>query len=255
MRKSLKKVFCTFMTTVLLLTAIPWQQASAEATVRVSGDVNGDLNVTLRDATLAQKIQLDLVPNVSDMQRKAADMNGNGTVETADAYLIQRFASRDKAVLDGDSSAGIKAYAANKLNRIQFFNALNAERASKGLSKIEYNDAMLTIGQLCCDSWYTQFKNNKSSYDGSLVVNGTNTKYLLAGPYYGFPSSNENARMTSYKAGNVRGDEQFAKVKSDLASNSDDVYVKVLMSSSVKVVYVGEYLLSDDTALWIIGGY
>ena len=135
MRKSLKKVFCTFMTTVLLLTAIPWQQASAEATVRVSGDVNGDLNVTLRDATLAQKIQLDLVPNVSDMQRKAADMNGNGTVETAEEtfdvvckvtvkpknYLVnagfedgdKAWTIDDKGNTDGNNGVGVQADASN----------------------------------------------------------------------------------------------------------------------------------------------
>ena len=54
------------------------------------GDVNGDGQVTVVDATLIQKYISGLV-TFSDTQKAAADVNGDGSVSVIDATLIQKY--------------------------------------------------------------------------------------------------------------------------------------------------------------------
>ena len=52
------------------------------------GDLNGDGKVSLKDASLAQKIALDLIA-MNDGDIDKADMNGDGKISLIDAYAIQ----------------------------------------------------------------------------------------------------------------------------------------------------------------------
>ena len=54
------------------------------------GDVNGDGNISVLDATLIQKYIAGLV-TFSDTQKAAADVNGDGSVSVLDATLIQKY--------------------------------------------------------------------------------------------------------------------------------------------------------------------
>ena len=54
------------------------------------GDVNGDGQVTVVDATLIQKYIAGLV-TLSDTQKAAADVNNDGSVSVIDATLIQKY--------------------------------------------------------------------------------------------------------------------------------------------------------------------
>ena len=56
------------------------------------GDVNGDKNVDVNDATLVQMIAAELIIP-TNVQKKAADVNRDGNVDIADATLIQQFAA------------------------------------------------------------------------------------------------------------------------------------------------------------------
>ncbi|MEI8010888.1 MAG: dockerin type I domain-containing protein [Candidatus Omnitrophota bacterium] len=56
----------------------------------ILGDVNGDEQVTLRDAELAAKYACGLSPG--DFNPAAADVSGNGTITLYDAALIARYA-------------------------------------------------------------------------------------------------------------------------------------------------------------------
>ena len=53
------------------------------------GDVNGDGNVNIKDATEIQKAVAFIV-TLDDVQQKAADVNGDGTVNIIDANAIQK---------------------------------------------------------------------------------------------------------------------------------------------------------------------
>lgn len=55
----------------------------------VTGDVNGDGNVTLSDAMLAYKISKNLITG-TDLQKQAADVNKDGTITIADAMKIYK---------------------------------------------------------------------------------------------------------------------------------------------------------------------
>ncbi len=56
----------------------------------LKGDVNGDGTVDAADAVLVQRYDAGMV-TFSDTQLKAADVNSDGTVDAADAVLIMRF--------------------------------------------------------------------------------------------------------------------------------------------------------------------
>ena len=59
---------------------------------RKMGDVSGDGNIDVSDATLVQMIAAEtIVP--SDEQRAAADVNRDGSVDVTDATLIQMYAA------------------------------------------------------------------------------------------------------------------------------------------------------------------
>lgn len=64
---------------------------TAEESVSVlKGDVNGDGTVDAADAVLVQRYDAGMI-NLSKTQLKAADVNSDGTVDAADAVLIMRF--------------------------------------------------------------------------------------------------------------------------------------------------------------------
>lgn len=54
------------------------------------GDVNGDGNIDITDATIVQKYAAEMV-EFTDMQKKAADTNHDGNVDVTDATLIQKY--------------------------------------------------------------------------------------------------------------------------------------------------------------------
>ena len=58
----------------------------------ISGDVNGDGEVSMADATLAARYALGLY-QLTPTQFEVADMNGDGVVTMADALLIMRIAA------------------------------------------------------------------------------------------------------------------------------------------------------------------
>lgn len=57
------------------------------------GDVNGDGNVTIDDATLIQKAAADIIV-LSDSQKTAADVDGDGRVTVSDATCVQKYIAK-----------------------------------------------------------------------------------------------------------------------------------------------------------------
>ena len=56
------------------------------------GDVDGDGSIKIKDATLIQKYDVDLV-GLSELQLKASDVNINGRINVIDSTIIQKFLS------------------------------------------------------------------------------------------------------------------------------------------------------------------
>ncbi|MBQ1546626.1 MAG: dockerin type I repeat-containing protein [Clostridia bacterium] len=231
---------------------------AADAVRYLKGDVNGDFDITLRDATRAQKIQLNL-SSPSSLEKDAADMNGNGTVELADAYLIQKYVTRNPQVLNGDSSAGISAYAPYKQERIAFYEALNEDRASKGLKAVSYNDLFLNIGQQACNEWATEFAGGSKSYSGYISEGGNRRKVALLFSEYGVPDYNSNGNFGATTNGYLDGDKEYQSLKAAQEGDEKSPYNTLLMRENPTAICVGIHKLnddaSDDSALWAFVGY
>ena len=58
--------------------------------VQLFGDVDGDGDVTIDDATLIQKAAIDLV-SFTDLQKQLADVNGDGRVSILDVTCVQKY--------------------------------------------------------------------------------------------------------------------------------------------------------------------
>ena len=56
----------------------------------VYGDVDGDGDVTIDDATLIQKAAIDLI-GFTNLQKQLADVNGDGRVSVLDTTCIQKY--------------------------------------------------------------------------------------------------------------------------------------------------------------------
>ena len=123
----MRKFISTLLAAATVIASLSFGMISADAAT-IKGDVNGDNNITLRDATLAQKINVgSLSPSTN--QKNSADFDSNNSVELADALLIQKFVCLDKTTLD--------TYSPNRVNRIAFLDLLNADRAAAGLAEIQ----------------------------------------------------------------------------------------------------------------------
>nr|WP_316622938.1 dockerin type I repeat-containing protein [uncultured Ruminococcus sp.] len=94
MKNSIKKLISILLAVILLasvFTVLPIS-AGAEETVAptVLGDVDGDGDVTILDATLIRRYEVQL-GTLSDQQQLAADVDGDGKVTILDATWIQRY--------------------------------------------------------------------------------------------------------------------------------------------------------------------
>lgn len=105
----------------------------------IKGDVNGDNNITLRDATAIQKITAHSV-TPTDEQSYSADFNGDGRISVLDAFLIQKYVAKDSDTLN--------QYAPYKETRTAFIDLVNAERIAAGAEPFEINDATLAAGNI-----------------------------------------------------------------------------------------------------------
>jgi hypothetical protein len=60
------------------------------AELRTVGDVNGDIEVDILDATMIQKYTVEKI-NLTDKQKEDADVNNDGIVDVLDATDILKF--------------------------------------------------------------------------------------------------------------------------------------------------------------------
>ena len=258
----LRKILCI----ILAGAAVSFSAVSAGAANMLMGDVNYDGKISLRDATLTQKIELGLVTPLDD-QKYVGDMDKNGSITVADAYLIQRLASRDPLVMDGSPSDGIPAFCPNRTSRTNFYDALNAERAAQGLNPLTYTEGMLAAGQELCDAWYDEFTDPDysegdgfSGYRNVISQYGVPKRYPTVFSDYGITGYSSGALIDSSYGKSQNGKTYFSSIKSDVSKKGEesafyDIYTNLLMSPDLTAVCVGQVNYGSSSACWIITGF
>jgi hypothetical protein len=100
MKNSVKKLTSLLLAVILIVgvfTAVPISAGAAGTAVpEILGDVDGDGEVTILDATMIRRYEVQL-GTLSDRQQLAADVDGDGEVTILDATWIQRYLNSLKA--------------------------------------------------------------------------------------------------------------------------------------------------------------
>ena len=100
MKNSVKKLTSLLLAVILIVgvfTAVPISAGASEtAEPKILGDVDGDGEVTILDATLIQRGDVKMT-KLTDKQKLAADVDGDGAVTILDVTWIQRYLNTMKA--------------------------------------------------------------------------------------------------------------------------------------------------------------
>ncbi len=245
----------------VLLSAAVFVAAAAAAPVAyadylLKGDVNKDGNVTLRDATIAQRVQ---VSGGTAEQVRLSDVNGDGSVSVMDAYIIQRCATGDTELLD-------EGYCPNRDHRLDFYAALNEDRASYGLKPYEPNDAVLAAGQELCETWFEERldpeNTDKNHYSGLRVYTdstGKQRRYDTVFEDYGITRPVSIPYILTAYGQSGDGGSYYSYIKKDIekygvSSTYYSIYNDILMTTNPPAICVGEHY-DGLAACWVIVGY
>lgn len=164
----MKKAVSLLLTAASLLSCAALSAISADAAA-IKGDLNGDNTISLRDASMAQKIDVGLIMPTED-QIKGGDLNGDGAVTSLDSLIIQKYVCLDESILN--------QLAPNKAEREKFIARINADRSAKGIEPFVYTDANLEAGNIRANEYIQNPKNKR--LDGRefyTVLEDCNLKY------------------------------------------------------------------------------
>ena len=164
----MKKALGLILATATILSCVSFSSFSADA-YAIKGDLNGDNNITLRDASIAQKIDVGLI-DPSDDQKKGGDVNGDGSVSSQDSLLIQKYVCLDKTT--------IEMITPNKEERLSFIQMINDDRARLGLSPFSCTAAHLEAGTIRATEYISTPRDSRP--DGSefySVIRECNLNY------------------------------------------------------------------------------
>lgn len=225
----MKKLISVLLAAATMIAAVTCGAVTADAAT-IRGDVNGDNKISLRDATMVQKINAGLITPTS-AQSYSADFNANDSVELVDALLIQKYVCYDKETLN--------IYSPNREQRILFLEAVNADRVALGYDPIEYSDAMLEAGNIRAQEYLMNedhMRPNGRSFDSIITECNlpTNPDFTIL-------------EKTAYDS--IKGKTFYNNMKSD----NTKVY-KAMMTAECRVVCVGSIpsTTSSRSATWAI---
>lgn len=226
----MKKVISTLLALGTVMASMSCAAISAEAKT-IKGDLNGDNFITLRDATLVQRVAVGAITPTED-QTYSSDYNNDGVTSTLDSFEIQKYLCYDSATLD--------KYAANVVQRMEFIELLNAERVANGLKPFEYNDAMLAAGHQRATEVLNGHVSTRPNGDGFwTILEEYNISYNdKVSPYH------------FYGPGSMYGDE-FLETLQKNYSGSNQIYPQ-LMSDKFSTICVGAVKSGGSTYTWVI---
>lgn len=137
------------------MSCLSFSSISADA-FAIKGDLNGDGKISLRDASIAQKIDVGLITASSD-QLRSGDINNDGVVNSQDSLLIQKYVCLDTETME--------LITPNKEERIAFVNKINQDRINLGLTPFTCTDAHYEAGTIRANEYLTSAQNTRP--DGS----------------------------------------------------------------------------------------
>ena len=120
----MRKVLGLVLAAATIISCVSFSAINADA-YAIKGDLNGDNKISLRDASIAQKIDVGLITASSD-QLSAGDLNNDGSVTSQDSLLIQKYVCLDKDTME--------MVTPQRAERIAFVNRINQDRENLGLA-------------------------------------------------------------------------------------------------------------------------
>lgn len=243
---------------VLLLSAVC---ASAS---RLLGDVNGDGKISLQDASMIQRGSLNKI-TLTDEETKAADVNGDNAVTLRDASAVQKHVLGlelipDTDIADSDSDtdtatdSDTDSYSdtdsdfntdsdnpifdtANTANRIKLIELINADRTSRGLSPLEYNDESLSVGQTRAQEYI----------DGYITLRPDGRSLATVFSDCGINVSNS----VEYSAGSQKS---ATNIYNCIKKDKNGVYENYFMSPDYKAIVIGSVPNPNNSRItvWVI---
>ena len=154
-RVIMRKVLSLVLAAATVVSCVAFSAVNADA-YAIKGDLNGDNKISLRDASIAQKIDVGLITASSD-QMKAGDINGDGSVNSQDSLLLQKYVCLDKAT--------IEMITPQKEERLAFVQLINNDRIDRGLAPFTVSDSHLEAGTIRAQEYVSTGKDNRP--DGS----------------------------------------------------------------------------------------
>ncbi len=226
----MKKAISVLLALGAVLASVSCAAITAEATT-IKGDINGDNRITLRDATLIQKITVGSISPTSD-QSYSGDFNSDGTVSSLDAFEVQKFLCLDKSTVD--------TYSPNISARIEFLDALNEERVANGLEPFEYNDAMLAAGH----------QRAVEVMNGSVSIRPDGSSFVTIFEEFNLEYNPSVQPYQFYSVEDMNGKKCLKSLKEDF-SGENQIYT-LLMSDKFSTICVGAIQCGGSSYKWVI---
>lgn len=133
--KIIKQTVCLLLSVVLI--SISLVAGFAAETTKIYGDVDGDSDISVKDATLILKSLVQLA-TIEDEKKGLADVDGNNELSVADATCIQKYLVK----LSGSNKTG-EPYLTEeeKIDALkhEVLDIVNVERAAEGLNPLKFD--------------------------------------------------------------------------------------------------------------------
>jgi len=151
----MKKVLGLILTAATVLSCVSFSSINAGA-YAITGDLNGDNKISLRDASVAQKIDVGLITPSSD-QLKSGDLNNDGAVNIKDSLILQKYVCLDKTTVD--------MITPNLEERKSLVALINSDREALGLDPLVCTDAHYEAGNIIANEYLSGYTDKRP--DGS----------------------------------------------------------------------------------------
>ncbi len=212
---------------VLLAACLLCVSAISANAMYVAGDIDGSGTISVKDASLIQKITAGLYTPTAD-ELDAADMNGDGEVSLLDVLVTLRYVARDAAT--------INEYAYKLSERIELIELINEARAERGVAALEYNDTTLAVGQIRAQEVADGYETTRAD--------GRNKKTIFTD--YNLPS---NSCYEQFFRTGSSADDAYDYL---LTYVPEDEFENYIMSSAYTTICVGTIKISNFTSQWVI---
>ncbi|MBQ2604129.1 MAG: dockerin type I domain-containing protein [Acutalibacteraceae bacterium] len=226
----MKKFISALLVFASIASMVSCAMISADAAT-IKGDINGDNQITLRDAALAQKINVGLVIP-TDTQSYSGDMDNDGQVGASDSLIIQKYICLDNTTLEN--------YSPNRIQRIKFYEKINADRVAANLEPFEISDSHLEAGNIRAKEYAESGGTNHNRPDGRSFITVLEECNLK-----------ENSSTTEYEYGATdysSANDIYKKIQK--SANDEESFYSKLMSPEYHTLCVGSVKNPQNSRLY-----